>query len=234
MSAHRTLALTSALLISASSMAAADGFLPDECTAYLTTQSRSCSVTNYYTCPSSPGDRWTISYGANGPYFMTRIDQEAQWVEAHDLPEGNGSRVLMQAIDPSSITTLLATGYDDYTFEEQLEGAGIIRYEGYDRLTGESVIIDGEHLLATSFQYREINPQDGTVLATITGAEFVSERHRRFFAGVRTHTDAEGDITTDNTPVEFIYPQEAGFLSSVPAYGCDTLIGGLSAPGDHA
>lgn len=156
---------------------------------------------------------------------MSAIDGEAQWIESRSLVRPEWRETLFPTSDAASISTLLAEGYDDFTFEQRYNGARVLRHEGFDRLTGERFVIDGEELLGTEYFGRLTDPATGQVLDEVSGREYVSARHRRFFAGIRAAAD--GGEPLDNTPAKFFYPGDDGFEAVQPRYDCGPLLSGL-------
>ena len=64
---------------------------PDGCKAYLTVQSRGCMVSHFYTCEKdAKGEQWRADFDDMGPFFLSRIDSEAQWLESYES-DGSGS-----------------------------------------------------------------------------------------------------------------------------------------------
>lgn len=197
-------------------------FPPEGCTEELTIQSRGCSVSNIYICAADqPGDSWRVEFNEDGPFFMSKIDYETQWLESYDLFPTSREVLVQPAPDPASLTELLETGIDSYDFVQRGE-SGPIRVVGFDRLTGEEVVIDGEPLLVTEFDARH-ETTDGVVLE-VSGNEYVSVRHRRFIAGTYTGTARGRPFEDDSTPVDFIYPGEPGFFSKTPLYDCEASL----------
>ncbi|WP_299728088.1 hypothetical protein [uncultured Tateyamaria sp.] len=195
---------------------------PEGCTPELTVQSRGCSVSNIYICSvDQPGENWRIEFDVDGPTFLSKIDSETQWLESYDLFPTYREVLVQPATDPASLTELLETGTDSYDFTQHGD-SGPVRVVGYDRLTGEEVVIDGEPLLVTEFSARH-ETTDGVVLE-ITGNEYVSVRHRRFISGTYSGTGINGTFENDGTPVDFIYPGEPGFFTKTPLYDCESSL----------
>lgn len=195
---------------------------PDGCTAQLTVQSRSCGLSNIYTCEAdAPGDSWRVEFDVDGPIFISKIDYETQWLESYDLFPTRREVLIQPADDPASLTELLETGIDAYDFVQRGE-SGPVRVVGFDRLTGEEVVIDGEPLLVTEFDARH-ETTDGIVLE-VTGNEYVSVRHRRFIAGTYKGKGVNGSFEDDKSPIDFIYPGEPGFFSKTPLYDCEASL----------
>lgn len=193
---------------------------PQGCTGVLTVQSRSCLVTHLWTCEAdAPGEQWIALFGQNGPFQVRKIDAEFQWLTTYYADPPRTETMAQPAPDPESLTELFANDYDTYDFTVAFDdGAEPERIVGFDKLTGESVVIDGEPLLRTEFGYDMLAP-DGTITASRAGRQYVSERHRIFLFG--TDWDAATpDEVFDGTPVQFIYPGEPGFFAASPRYDC--------------
>ena len=59
---------------------------PEGCTMTMTVQSRSCRVSNHYTCVGDqPGDKWRSDFDQEGIFFSSKIDNESQWIESYDI-----------------------------------------------------------------------------------------------------------------------------------------------------
>ncbi len=206
--------------------AAAQQFQPPEgCTGYLTVQSRTCMVSNHWTCEGdAPGDNWRVSIGPNGPTFVSRINREAEWVESYTLFPVRRSNLVSSA-DPMSMTELLANGVDTYDFIVTREDS-TEQVTGFDRVIGTPIEIDGEPLLQTAYAAKATAP-DGEVLWEREGNEYISERHRKFFSGYGSSIRDGEKVPYDFRPVEFVYPGEEGFFASRPKYDCDSISAGL-------
>lgn len=195
--------------------------VPEGCTAVMTVQSRSCSVANYWTCEAdATGDMWRAESGPQGPYYVSKTDFEAQWVESYGLYSGTVQTLQSPSDDPASFSELVETGLDAYDFIVVDQDGVEERVVGFDRLTGEETEIDGEPLLLTEFAARITT--DGELVYATTGQQFLSVRHRVFFSGLDETTSPDSEPRrTDRTPVSFAYPGERGFLASTPTFGCD-------------
>ena len=80
-------------------------------------------------------------------------------------------------------------------------------------------VIDGVTLLNTEFQGRTLDG-DGNEVEAGSGRQFVSEDLRLFFFG-EAWDDATPSDVIDMSPLEFIFPGEAGFFSDTPKYECN-------------
>ena len=194
--------------------------LPEGCTGFVTVQGKDCSVSHHFTCTADePGDIRRMDIGENGPTYMGRIDSEAQWMESYHLGSGHAERLEPTPEDRASFSELLADGEDSYDFTTLSDEVGETRYAGQDRLTGEEVVIDGVTLKRTEYFITSYDAE-GNVNWSSTGREFVHPGWRIFMSGQSTYVSENGQFDSDNTPVEFIFPDEPGFLAEWPKYGC--------------
>ena len=209
--------------------------VPSGCEAFLTVQSRECTVTHYWTCEAdAPGVFWNVSLDADGPFYLSQSDDQYRWLQGFSLRSDSQSRLMSEA-DPASLDELFETGRDEmvFTLERTENGVTFEReYEGFDEISGVEVEIDGEALLLTEFAY-EYETEDG--IRRTEGNQFLSAERRLFFGGVETVTLPSGEaFEADRSPREFIDPGEPGFLSMIPRYECgDTLSALPWAPEDR-
>ena len=219
-----TVAMAGLTLLADPALAQGGFALPQGCQGVLTVQLRSCLVSNIWTCDGdAPGHQWVALFSETGPWQIRLVDDEFQWLETYFASPPKVETMQVPAPDPESLTELFATRNDSYDFTVTSDdGAAPERFVGYDRLTGESVVIDGEPLLRTEYAYDTLAP-DGTVLYSGAGRQYVSERHRLFFFG-KSWEAATPDAVTDARPVEFIYPGEPGFMTSAPRYDCGAVL----------
>lgn len=217
--------LLSIALMAPSSLAAQSSFQPPQgCTGTLTVQYRACLVSNIWTCEGdAAGEQWVSVFSQAGPFQVRKVDAEFQWLETYYAAPPRTEEMQLPAPDPESLTELFAEGYDTYDFTTVPSvNADPERYVGFDRLTGETTVIDGEVLLNTEYAYDQLDPA-GNITASNAGRQFVSEPHRLFFFGVSWSSETPDD-QFDASPVEFIYPGEAGFFSATPKFGCGVIM----------
>jgi len=208
--------------------------LPAGCEAYVTVQKRSCLVTHNFRCTGDPdGHQQRVDITDRGPIFVSRIDVEGRWIESYGILSGRLSRLSAEA-DPASFTELLTEGRDNFDFFTSDSSGQRTRYVGYDGVTGAPVTIDGVTLVPTEFVMRVEDP-GGTLLWETVGQEFVHSDWRTFLSGTREVRSADGSVSSvDNTPVEFVFPGEPGFLTTEPKYGCGDMLSGSIEQGDGA
>ncbi|SMX41445.1 hypothetical protein [Octadecabacter ascidiaceicola] len=206
-------------VLSASPLAAQEFALPQGCEGYLTIQSTSCSVSHYFTCEGdNNGEQRRATMDEEGLSYVGRISGEAEWLESFHLRSGHTER-LLEAADSMSMSELLANDIDTWDFKTDSREIGVSQYVGFDRLTGETVEIDGVPLRRTEYALTAYDVA-GTEMWKSEGAEFVSDEWRMFIGGTSSYITSDDHFDSDDTPVEFIFPDEPGFLSVNPKFGC--------------
>lgn len=226
-------ALVALPLLLLTSPAVAGSFVaPEGCTTYLTVQSRGCYVANYYTCEADPaGHKWRADFDQEGPFFLSQIDDETQWIKSIDLGPAVTQTLDSGPDDPASFSALLDTGRDDFIFELSNDNGEHSKVRGYDQLSGNSVTIDGVALEETEFEYTETDDA-GNVLRRARGNEFISREWRMFFSGPSEWDDGQGNwLPLDSRPMKFFRPGDKGFESTQPIFDCDAVLSQLSKEG---
>ena len=217
--------LSLALTLAATAGQAANFVPPSGCQLQATVQNRGCSVSQYYTCKADPaGDQRSAIFGKDGLRHLSRIDAETRWVESSDPNTGLADFLVERSKDHASFRTLLETGQDDFDFWTESNTGERLRHVGQDILTGETVEIDGEALEVTRFQLKTYDA-DGALLIERTGQQFISRRTNRFYGGIERQSDWTGQRQeTNDSPVTFAFPGEAGFGDTEPKFDCDQLL----------
>ncbi len=210
--------------------------VPEGCTAFLTSQARSCTVSHYWTCEGDPeGTHWRVSIDSDGPFYLSFTDAEFRWLRSWDLRGDITGTIVEPEEDPASLTELLSTGSDSMVFSIVQEGPLGTRqrdYTGFDSLTGEEVVVDGRTLLVTEFAY-QYDTGEGPRMTQ--GNQFVHEGWRMFFGGLETVTLPNGESFEGNySPMEFAEPGERGFLTMQPIYDCGEMMSALPFLGQEA
>ncbi|MFZ3582579.1 hypothetical protein ACOI1H_10465 [Loktanella sp. DJP18] len=217
-----------AILCGGPAMAADTFALPQGCDAFVTIQSRSCSVEHHFTCAGDPeGVKRRVSLGEEGLTYVGTTDRESQWLASFYPLIGHGEELADAPADPASLSELLEKGVDRYDFETTSDEVGTTRYVGEDRLTGQIVTIDDVALQQTAYEITAYGA-DGTELWSSAGNEFVNADWRTFIGGTGTVTVPDGPFDKNDSPVEFIYPGETGFLSANTKFDCGAVLS--SAP----
>lgn len=213
-----------ACLVLALPAAAAEFTPPAGCTLTMTVQQRSCTVAQHYSCSAdAAGDQWVAYFTQQGLVYQSRIDAETRWMESTDLVSGITDTLEPEAADHASLSTLLATGRDDFDFWTVSDSGERLRHIGHDELTGTTTI-DGVTLDTTRFELETFSAE-GDLLIRRTGTQFVSRETGRFYGGLETATDWSGEVSeTNDTPVTFARPGEAGFGSTDPQFDCDQMM----------
>ncbi|WP_458792023.1 hypothetical protein [Yoonia sp. MH D7] len=206
------------------SVSAQEFSLPAGCTAYLTVHDRSCNVDHHFTCEAdAAGTQRRVSLSEVAMTYMGQIDPETQWLEGYHALNGHTEKLESKPHDRASLSELISTGADDYDFKTLSAEIGETRYVGRDTLTGKTVEIDGVTLEETTYDLTAY-AADGSFLWRSKGREFINREWRMFLSGVGTFTTPTEEFAQDSTPMEFIFPGEAGFLSTKPKYGCGVVM----------
>ncbi|WP_200812544.1 hypothetical protein [Roseisalinus antarcticus] len=221
----RSLTIALGLAAVAAPAAAQDTFtLPAGCDAYVTIQSRGCTVSHHFTCEGDPlGHQRRVDLGERGLMYVGMIDRETQWIESFHVSSQHSEVLEADPEDPASFSELMEEGEDTYDFRTLSDEIGQTRYVGRDALTGMIETIDGVTLQQTEFAIVAYGP-DGAEEWRSSGNEYVSSDWRMFLSGTSSVTTPDDAWETDDSPVEFIYPGEPGFLSANPKYDCGAMM----------
>jgi len=215
-------------VLAASPLAAQEFSLPQGCEGYLTIQSTSCTVSHYFRCSADTSDQQRrATLDEEGLTYVGLINSEAEWVESFHLRSGHTER-LQSAADAMSMTELLANDVDTWEFTTESAEIGSTTYVGMDRLTGESIEIDGVTLLRTQYALTALDA-NGDEAWRSEGSEFVSPEWRMFIGGTSSYITSDDRFENDDTPVEFIFPGEPGYLSVNPKHGCGLQLSSFDA-----
>lgn len=198
---------------------------PQGCKLEVTVQNRGCTVSQIYRCDADPdGHQRSAIYNESGPTHISRIDSETRWIESIDPDSGIEDRLVDEAKDHASFSTLIETGQDDFDFWTESNTGERLHHVGHDELTGEAVTIDGIKLEKTRFELTT-SDANGEVLIERAGEQFINRAMGRFFGGVETQSDWTGQRQeTNDSPVLFHFPGEDGFGETTPQFDCGQML----------
>ncbi|GKY86624.1 hypothetical protein [Sinisalibacter aestuarii] len=224
---------TLAILL-ATPAAAADFPLPAGCEAFLTVQSKGCSVSLLWRCDVAPdGDFSEASFGPEGLEALVNYSRSYQWIESAYSWDSSREEYLPPANDPIDVATLLDTGIDTYDFamrRSEPDATYDIRVTGADMLTGETTEIDGYTLDLVRTRL-EIMGEQGQSEYRAQGMQYFSRELGHFFLGTETVFGEDGsEAEYDSSPLDIIRPGEAGFGLTTPLYECTRQDAALTAP----
>jgi hypothetical protein len=152
--------------------------LPQGCTAYVTIQMASCTVSHAFTCAADPaGVQRRVDLDEEGVTYFGAIDAEAQWLESTHVRAGHSEALAPDPADPMSFSELVETGVDNFDFTTLSDEIGPTRFVGGDSLTGQTVVIDGVTLEQTRYSIRATDAA-GTEMWSSEGFEFISRDWR--------------------------------------------------------
>lgn len=202
---------------------------PQGCELFMTVQSQGCRVSNHYRCEGDPeGDQWRADFDQEGIAFRSRINFETEWVESHEIDPPTVQLLSGNRPDPASFSELIGSGSDTFDFYLNRDTGLNTHVQGYDRLTGGKITIDGVELEQTESEATETD-SDGMTVRNWRGNEFISREMRLFFSGAGQIDLGDGQwLPIDGTPITFDFPGDKGFGSTRPLYDCDPLT--TSAP----
>ncbi|MCV2878983.1 hypothetical protein OE699_08950 [Sedimentimonas flavescens] len=216
--------------------AAAASFTPPPgCELEMTVQLHDCQVANHYRCETDPAGYRNIAFAdGSGVFFISKLDNETRWMLSYSPETGEIDRLDQDgSADHASFSALLADGRDDYDFVTRNNFGDVRRNVGYDRLTGESVTIDGVVLERCEFDMT-VEDEAGNFLAHRKGLQLISRKLRLFFADTEQFENVFGDkASTSMAPVTFAFPGDEGFGETRPKYDCDMLMTGASPLNDR-
>jgi hypothetical protein len=216
--------ITLMLALGATSAQAGTFTPPEGCTLTMTVQSRQCRVSNHYTCAAdAPGEKWRADFDQEGIFFSSKIDNETQWVESFDTDPPVVQRLVPGPRDAASFSNLLATGRDDFAFDLTRDDGNDTSVRGFDKLTGETFVIDGIQLQGTAYEFTETDPA-GNITRQSRGNEYVHPEWRVFFAGPGETLLESEMLPMDGSPLQFIFPGEPGFAATQPLFECDDVL----------
>ncbi len=225
-------ALTAPMTAPVPGMAQDTFSLPAGCTGYATVQKRSCVVSHLFTCTGDPdGYQRRVDIDDEGLSYTGMIDAETQWIESEHLRIPASDRLEPGADDPASFSTLIDTGFDSWSFQIRTLPGTLTQFSGHDRLTGETMVLDGVLLERTEFVAVASVP-GGEELWRQTGREWIVRDWRTFLSGTRTTILPDETYDTDNSPMSIALPGDAGFLARAPREGCGAMLS-LGLPADH-
>lgn len=215
-------------VLAASPLAAQEFSLPQGCEGYLTIQNASCTVSHYFHCSEdTDGEQRRATLDEEGLTYVGLINSEAEWLESFHLRSGHTER-LESSVSRMSMSELLSNDINTWEFTTESAEIGQTTYVGMDRLTGESVEIDGITLLRTQYELRALDA-NGDEAWRSEGSEFVSPEWRMFIGGTSSFITSDDRFDSDDTPVEFIFPGEPGYLSVNPKHGCGVQLSSFDA-----
>lgn len=192
---------------------------PAGCEVFVTVQNADCTAEHMMRCDGQAGVTSVTLYADGGDYVLT-VDDEAQWVFSYDDYDGTTETLVEPQTDPSLLSDLLRDRRHTYDFTTEGSDGAITRFVGKEAVVGDEVTIDGVTLLQTRNEMQAF-AGDGTWLWSVVSQEYLHPEWRVWVGGTSMwNTPTDGEYPSDSSPVEFVFPGEPGFLSTVPAYGC--------------
>lgn len=193
--------------------------VPPGCTPLVTIQSQGCFVRQVFTCASdSQPLRWVAGYGPNGPVSLTVLDLAGMpqvMMTGKDKPRGR----LDPEGDPAELAKVLAGETDSFGYKLAFDDGSALSTTGSMGLTGAEVTIDGRSL--TELQRIEtVTYPNGTTSPELDN-RLLYDAELGLLVNTTSTERATGKPVFDRTPVDFLFPGEAGADQVAPLYGCE-------------
>jgi hypothetical protein len=206
--------------------------LPDSCNALLTVQSKSYLFSHFYTCHADTEElKWRIDLDEQGKIYHVQTDAEARWLYALDMTSGISENLdETGSIDSAFLANLLQKDHDDFVFQMLSSSAKIILLWEEDQLMGQTVIIDDLLLFKTKSTMTATDTK-GTILWDTLATKYVSPKHWVFFGGSNVYRTDKVTKFFNFPPIEFLLPNEVGFLADVPKSGSEGIMSSLGMTG---
>ncbi len=193
--------------------------IPPDCAPLVTIQSQGCFVRQVFTCASdSQPLRWAASYGPNGPISLTVMDLGGMPLVmkiGKDKPRGT----LDPFGDQADLAKALAGETDRFSYQIKFDDGTALWTSGTFDLTGAEAKIDGRSLPEMRRIETMVYP-DGSSSPELDN-RLVYDAELGLVINTTSTDHATGKLLMDRTPVDFLFPGEAGADSVVPLYGCE-------------
>jgi hypothetical protein len=191
--------------------------LPKGCTAFLTIQGQGCQVRHLWTCTSdTEGEFWFASMGVDGVTIISQLSYGSQNLFA-SFPLSGRTETIAIARDPVDFDAYIANGQDSYDYDFVDDAGAVMTATGEFTTIDGTVEIDGRSLQQFERRFVTALPGQETQVTITTG--YVDSGLHTFYTGRSWYEDNPKNVI-DRTPVDFIFPGEPGFLSTLPSYGC--------------
>lgn len=193
--------------------------VPPGCTPLVTIQSQGCYVRQVFTCASdSQPLRWVASYGPQGPVSLAVLDLGGMpqvMMSGKDKPRGT----LDPEGDPADLAKVLSGETDSFGYRLAFDDGSALSTTGSLGLTGAEVEIDGRSMTELQRIETVVYP-NGTTSPELDNRLFYDAELGLLINTTSTER-ATGKVLMDRTPVDFLFPGEAGADSVAPLYGCE-------------
>jgi len=204
------------------------------CDHVLTVQTNGCTVEKYFKCPMQTAySNGLAVFTGEGIVWQGLMNSEGIPVYENDFYNRMKLRLVPELSDDiSDASWRTGKAYKFNYAYGSAEDRPIMRLDtGEGKLTSEQVTIDGVQLTKGLYRTKQEYSFDDTATKITYSAEgeyHFSKELNMFFRGVFTAsysgTDEHGEPypihNQDETPVDFIYSDEADFKSQAPKYGC--------------
>lgn len=188
------------------------------CTTLVVIQSQGCSVRRVFVCDDAPEDLRNVgNYGPDGVTGLSIHNSDGRTLRTSAGP-GTPSVIPGEQTDPLSLRVALSTGVDSFNYQMVHETAGVAVISGQLMTAGELVTIDGHTLQVLLSDQTTITPAGETQIAAV---RYLYDATLQLLITDTIANAATGEVMVLRTPVDFIWPGEAGFEDCAPLFGCE-------------
>lgn len=192
--------------------------LPAGCSGFMTIQLENCTVLNHWRCTAD----------ADGTYWVATVDETQTETKRNHMNGLNflratyrsGQKVeVIRDNDPEDFRVLMETGIDTYDNYSRLAGqTNTTRTHGQSVLTGETVAVDGVllHEVRSTSQFTSATGRTSKKVVM----QYVMDG-LPIWVPNQVLGDQPGEVVKQFGPVDFIWPEEDGFMSMVPKVNCN-------------
>jgi hypothetical protein len=189
------------------------------CTTLVVIQNEGCSVRRVFTCDNMPEDVRNVgNYGLAGPTLVVSVNTDGRTLRISAGPD-TPTITLGEQADPFSLRVALAEGADSFNYQMVHETAGPATVSGQITTSGEMVTIDGQTMQIFQSDQTTLTPEGETQVADV---RYLYHATLQLLLTASTNDATTGQVRVERTPVDFIWPGEAGFEDYTPLYGCES------------
>lgn len=189
-----------------------------ECTTLVVIQSQGCNVRRVFVCDDMQADWRNVGiYGPDGPTSVFTLNANGVSLRITSGP-GAPKISLGDQADPLDLQAVLRNGADSFNYQMINAAAGEANISGKTSLTSETITIDGRVLQVLQSRQTTVTPEGQS---HVTDIRYLYDADLQLLITDTISDATTGEIQLLRTPVDFIWPGEAGFEDYTPLYSCE-------------